>query len=170
MSKTKISFALITIVLILVHPLTAGAEDLLDRTVVASLQLSFRSVEIPMQIPAEQWQWVEASPVRETSVADTSDDWPGQVPGRTHFLRALLPASILDSSGKGNSLFMHDSEEHLLKGEPEDTSFVLGFRYSFSEFDLCRFCKSLFTLIARGNTPTAREGSGFAFFVDSPSR
>ena len=166
MSKTKTSLALVTIILLLTQLSTAGAEDLLDSTMLLSPSPSYRAAEIPV----EQWRWADASPVLKTTGADTADPWHGRVPGHTDILTALLPDSVLDRSGKGDSYFMDESKGDLLKGEPEDTACVLGFRYSFSEFDVGHFFKSLFTLIARGNRPPDREEPGFAFYVDSPSR
>ena len=166
MSRTKISFALITIVLVLAHPSPAGAEDPIESAVLVPPPLSFRSAEIPV----EQWRWAGVGPVQETVFAGTSEPWRNQVPGQPHFLAALLPGSILDRPGKRDSSFMDTPQESMLTGEPEDTAFVLGFRYTFSEFDLGDFCKSLFNLVARGNRPPDREEPGFTFYVDSPSR
>jgi len=156
MSKTKTSFALITVFLLLAQLSMAGAEDLLDKTVLASSSLSFR----PADIPVEKWRWTDAGPGLNLPAVGTADPVPGRITADSHFLTFLLPDGIGVNSSPRDSLFMDRSTEEMLRGEPEDTACVLGIRYTFSDFDLSHFCKSLFNLIARGNRPPAREESG----------
>ncbi len=165
MSKTGASLVLIIIISLMCHLSTARAQDPLN------LDILYPSLpNSPTRELVVQWNGKEADPFWEKFAPDSMNMGPGQVPGKKPFFLGSLTDGILDGMRHRELQVSDEQKEALLRGEPQDTSCVMGFRYSFSEFDFGHFCKSLFTLIGNGNSHTAREEAGFAFYVDSPSR
>lgn len=161
MSKTGASLALIIMISLMCHLSTARAQD--------PLNLDGLYPSLPNSATQElmvQWHGKEANPFWEKFASDSLNQGPGRVPGKKTFSLGSLTDGILDGLRHRELQVSDEQRDALLRGEPQDTSCVMGFRYSFSEFDFGHFCKSLFTLIGNGNSHTAQEDQGFTFYVE----
>ena len=161
MSKTGASLVLIIMISLMCHLSTARAQD--------PLNLDALYPSLPNSATQElvvQWHGKEANPFWEKFASDSLNMVPDQVPGKKPFFLGSLTDGILDGMRHRELQFTDEQKEALLSGEPQDTSCMMGFRYSFSEFDFGHFVKSFFTLIGNGNSHSAREDQGFTFYVE----
>ena len=88
------------------------------------------------------------------------------IPERKTFFLGSLAEGFLEGMDHRALQLTEEEKDALLSGEPQDNSCVMGLRYSFSEFDIGHFCKSLFTLIGGGDKSAQKDDQGFKFYLD----
>lgn len=161
MSKTGASLLFIIMISLICLHTTARAQD--------PLNLDAMYPPLPNSATQEmvvQWNGKDPDPFWEKYAPVSLDMAPAQVPGKKSLFWGSLTDGILDGL-RNKALHVSDEKKDaLLMGEPQDTSCVMGFRYSFSEFDFGHFCKSLFTLMGNGNSQGAQEDQGFTFYLE----
>ena len=161
MSKTGASLVLIIMISFMCHLSTARAQD--------PLHLDALYPSLPNSSDQElvvQWHGKEADPFWEKFTPDSLNMGADHVPWKKPLFLGSLTNGILDGMRHKELQFTDEQKEALLRGEPQDTSCMMGFRYSFSEFDFGHFSKSLFTLIGNGNSHSDQEDPGFTFYME----
>ena len=161
MSKTGASLVLIFMISFICHLSTARAQDPLNLDALYPSLPNSATQELEVQ-----WHGKEADPFWEKFTPDFLNMGPAQVPGEKPFFLGSLTDGILDGMRHRELQFTDEQKEALLSGEPQDTSCMMGFRYSFSEFDFGHFFKSFFTLVGNGNSHSNQEDQGFTFYVE----
>jgi hypothetical protein len=160
MKKSLASLALMVIPFLFIQMPSVMAQD--------ERQLDgFLYPPLPPSGQERTWNGEETDPLWNNIPFDSLSLDPVRTPDRKILFLGSLGNSLLEGMNQGESQFSEEDKDALLMGEPQDHSYVMGLRYSFSEFDLGHFYESIRSFMGSGNSRTARKDQGFSFYVDS---